>query len=124
LKPVLMTRDPATRTLELTMCQCRRFMCCAIVPVLVLAFDVQSPVCAWQMKKLVSAREIKYCTIPLIHYTPNVRPGGEAHGKLTSFSQQPPQQLKKSFIETSTNEQMEGKLATRGQTELHTSKTR
>ena len=48
---------------------------------------------------------------------PNINPVGESHGKLTSFSQQSPQQLKTSFIETLTDEQMEVELATREQSD-------
>ena len=59
---------------------------------------------------------------------PNIRPVGESHGKLISFSQQPPQQLKTSFIETLTDEQMELNLQQEGnQTTpvgLHTSRIR
>ena len=50
-------------------------------------------------------------------YPPNVKHVGESNGKMASFSQQSPQQLKTSFIETLTDAQMEVELATRGQSD-------
>ena len=49
--------------------------------------------------------------------TPNVKHAGESHGKMASFPQQSPQQLKTSFIETLTDKQMEVEHATRGQSD-------
>ena len=58
------------------------------------------------------AKEINYCTISGIYCTPNIKHVGESHEKMASFPQQSPQQLKTSFIEILTDEQMEVELAT------------
>lgn len=66
----------------------------------------------WQVPQKSNIAQFAESMVP-----PNINPVGESHGKLTSFSQQSPQQLKTSFIETLTDEQMEVELATRGQSD-------
>ena len=66
----------------------------------------------WQVPQKSNIAQFPESIVP-----PNIRPVGESHGKLTSFSQQLPQQLKTSFIETLTDEQIEVELATRGQSD-------
>ncbi|XP_044178662.1 uncharacterized protein LOC122960515 [Acropora millepora] len=66
----------------------------------------------WQVPEKANITQFPEFIVP-----PNIRPVGEPHGKLISFPQQPTQQLKTSFIETLTDEQMEVELATRGQSD-------
>ena len=62
----------------------------------------------WQVPKKSNTAQFPESNVP-----PNIKQVGESHEKLTSFSQQ----LKTSFIETLTDEQMKVELATRGQSD-------
>ena len=64
----------------------------------------------WQVPEKANITQFPELIVP-------PRPVGESHGKLISFSQKTPQQLKTSFMETFTDEQMEVELATRGQSD-------
>ena len=66
----------------------------------------------WQVPKKSNVAHFPESIVP-----PNVKHVAESNGKMASFSQQSPQQLKTSFIKTLTDEQMEVELATRGQSD-------
>ena len=57
-----------------------------------IANDTAAP-SHWQVSEKSNIAQFPEFIVP-----PNIRPVGESHGKLISFSQQPPQQLKTSFM--------------------------